>query len=96
MTECSATCGEGVITQQRTCTQPSPSCGGRDCTGNHSNVVSCNKNQCCPGTYTYIHICISYNAGKSALPDIYAQCLRALQQVHIAISGKAHLPVLYD
>ena len=47
MTECSATCGEGVITQQRTCTQPSPSCGGRDCVGENTTNVSCTE--CCPG-----------------------------------------------
>ena len=47
VTECSATCGEGVITQQRTCTQPSPSCGGRDCVGENTTNVSCTE--CCPG-----------------------------------------------
>ena len=25
----------------------------------------------------YIYICLSYNTGKSALPDIYARCPRA-------------------
>ena len=35
-------------------------------------------------------ICISYNTGKSALPNIYAQCPRA--SAHI--SGKARVPVL--
>ena len=25
----------------------------------------------------YMYICISYNTGKSALPDIYSQCPRA-------------------
>ena len=33
-----------------------------------------------------MYVCISYNTGKSALPDIYAQHLRAhsaLGQVHI-------------
>ena len=49
VTECSATCGKGVITQQRTCTQPSPSCGGRDCVGENTTNVSCNK--CCTGMY---------------------------------------------
>ena len=49
VTECSATCGKGVITQQRACTQPSPSCGGRDCVGKNTTNVSCNK--CCTGMY---------------------------------------------
>ena len=47
VTECSTTCGEGVITQQRTCTQPSPNCGGKDCVGENLAKVSCAK--CCPG-----------------------------------------------
>ena len=34
--------------------------------------------------------CISYNTGKSALPDIYARCPRASAY----ISGKARVPVL--
>ena len=33
---------------------------------------------------------ISYNTGKSALPDIYARCPRASAY----ISGKARVPVL--
>ena len=50
VTNCSTTCGEGVMTQQRTCTQPSPSCGGRECSGINITNVSCN-NKCCPGKY---------------------------------------------
>ena len=37
-----------------------------------------------------IVICISYNTGKSALPDIYARCPRASAY----ISGNARVPVL--
>jgi len=36
--------------------------------------------------YIYVYICISYNTGKSALPDIYARCPRARSargRVHI-------------
>ena len=44
VTGCSS---EGVITQQRTCTQPSPSCGGRECLGESIAYVSCT---CSPGT----------------------------------------------
>ena len=35
-------------------------------------------------------LCISYNTGKSALPDIYARCPRASAY----ISGNARVPVL--
>ena len=37
-----------------------------------------------------IYVCISYNTGKSALPDIYARHPRASTY----ISGKARVPVL--
>ena len=37
-----------------------------------------------------MYVCISYNTGKSALPDIYAQRPRA----SVYISGKALVPVL--
>ena len=42
--------------------------------------------------------CISYNTGKSALPDIYARCLRTSANISLRrrayISGKARVPVL--
>ena len=50
VTNCSASCGEGVIIQERTCTQPSPSCGGRHCLGENITNISCNN--CCPGNYS--------------------------------------------
>ena len=53
-THCSVTCGEGVIIQQRTCTQSSPSCGGRDCLGENNTNISCNN--CCPGNYINLNI----------------------------------------
>ena len=43
-----------------------------------------------PGYNYNIYICISYNTGKSALPDIYSRCPRASAY----ISGKARVPVL--
>ena len=49
MTDCSKSCGGGVITKWRNCTQPSPSCGGSDCQGANVTTVLCNS-QCCQGT----------------------------------------------
>ena len=40
--------------------------------------------------YLYIHTCISYNTGKSALSDIYARHPRASAY----LSGKAQRPVI--
>ena len=48
-TECSESCGGGILTQSRTCTQPSPSCGGSDCEGENVAIIDCNT-QCCLGT----------------------------------------------
>ncbi|XP_067654843.1 SCO-spondin-like isoform X1 [Haliotis asinina] len=47
---CSVTCGDAtkLITRSRTCTLPSPSNNGRDCTGDRLeyNRTSCNNNPC--------------------------------------------------
>ena len=48
--ECTATCGGGMITKKRTCTVPSPSCGGSDCEGDSITDFPCNTH-CCPGKY---------------------------------------------
>lgn len=45
---CSVTCGGGVQTRLRTCTNPSPSSGGVDCQGNNLQSQVCNTNGC-PG-----------------------------------------------
>ncbi|KAL9951955.1 hypothetical protein ACROYT_G044715 [Oculina patagonica] len=53
--ECSVTCGGGTQTFSRTCTNPPPSDGGRDCSGLGGNVKSeeCNQQECLvDGGYT--------------------------------------------
>ena len=45
-TNCTEPCGGGVAIRQRTCTKPSPSCGGRECVGPNVTNISC---RCCPG-----------------------------------------------
>ena len=52
-TECSVSCGGGVLTQQRTCTQPSPSCNGSYCIGENVTTAICNSH-CCPGNMLVI------------------------------------------
>ena len=52
-TDCSVSCGGGgVLTQRRSCTQPTPSCGGSECQGENTKTVDCNTH-CCPGTYMF-------------------------------------------
>ena len=63
MTSCSTTCGEGVITQQRTCTQPSPSCGGRECSGINITNISC-SNKCCPSNVSDYVACLNTQVFK--------------------------------
>ena len=45
---CSKTCGGGVQTRSRTCTNPPPSNGGEDCSGlgPDSTTRECNNQEC--------------------------------------------------
>ena len=47
--KCSVTCGGGVKTLTRTCTNPLPSNGGKDCSllGPPEKTVPCNEQKCC-------------------------------------------------
>ena len=46
--ECSAECGGGTQSRNRTCTNPAPANGGADCVGDNTETRECN-NQECPG-----------------------------------------------
>ncbi|XP_053385659.1 uncharacterized protein LOC123538853 [Mercenaria mercenaria] len=43
---CSLTCGGGIQTRSRSCTNPKPSVGGQYCTGDPLHVQSCNISRC--------------------------------------------------
>ena len=43
---CSKTCGGGSKTLSRTCSNPSPSCGGKACVGEASKSEACNTQSC--------------------------------------------------
>lgn len=43
---CSAECGGGQKTGSRTCTNPTPSCGGAQCSGEATVVENCNPEAC--------------------------------------------------
>ncbi|XP_060072936.1 coadhesin-like [Ylistrum balloti] len=43
---CSAACGNGSMTRTRTCTNPSPSLGGRDCEGSDNETKDCMMMEC--------------------------------------------------
>ncbi len=44
--ECSVTCGGGVKTATRSCTNPPPSCGGPPCDGPSTDLQACNTQLC--------------------------------------------------
>ena len=46
--ECSKTCGKGKKTRTRTCTNPPPSGGGKNCKGKDNKTKDCNRRKC-PG-----------------------------------------------
>lgn len=48
---CSKTCGGGVQVRLRSCTNPEPQFGGKNCTGTYKETKSCNA-QPCPGKYS--------------------------------------------
>ena len=48
--DCSVTCGDGVKTRIRTCTNPPPADGGKDCVGDSSSETSACSKTNCPGT----------------------------------------------
>lgn len=43
---CSVTCVGGTQSRSRTCTNPPPRYGGRDCSGESEDVQSCNEDPC--------------------------------------------------
>ena len=47
--ECSKTCGGGTQNQTRTCSNPPPAFGGRNCTGETLRTIYCFVREC-PGT----------------------------------------------
>ena len=54
--QCSVTCGPGIIRRMRTCTAPVPKNGGRDCVGEASETMACNEGLCpCKFKTTKLH-----------------------------------------
>ena len=44
--ECTTTCGTGYQTRERTCNNPKPAHGGRDCQGEKFELKECKKDSC--------------------------------------------------
>ena len=43
---CSKTCGDGTKTKTRTCTNPAPQNGGKDCVGDATHTENCKVKDC--------------------------------------------------
>ena len=50
-TRCLKTCGAGYQTQHRTCTNPPPQHGGKDCQGNLNQSRQCEDQKHCPSEF---------------------------------------------
>ena len=52
-TECSVTCGTGVVSRERKCDNPAPAAGGSSCQGHPRELQTCNTTEICIGTYCF-------------------------------------------
>jgi hypothetical protein len=43
---CSETCGSGILTRYRSCSNPAPANGGSNCQGNNDETTSCLTTPC--------------------------------------------------
>ena len=53
--ECSTTCGSGQKVKTRSCTNPKPLFGGKDCVGENQYTVACFERNC-PGILCLLKI----------------------------------------
>ena len=56
-TECTRSCGGGILVMSRSCCNPTPYCNGKQCSGASSMRLTCNT-QCCKGKnniHTILH-----------------------------------------
>ena len=56
-TECTGSCGLSLKEQNRSCSEPPPSCGGWPCIGNDHRLTLCDTT-CCPGLFSCVYKCL--------------------------------------
>jgi len=63
--ECSRTCGGGIMTSERECSNPPPANGGRFCIGDKTRVASCNYQDCADDSIDFrAQQCANYNGQR--------------------------------
>ncbi|CAC5383706.1 unnamed protein product [Mytilus coruscus] len=74
---CTKTCGGGIKTKTRTCTNPSPSNGGTPCNGKAVQSQACNINPCAPcplGWAMYGNSCYFFSDTSAKWTDALRIC----------------------
>ena len=66
---CSKLCDGGVKMKTRSCSSPTPSCGGNSCTGKTIEAVDCNTMPCIG---LHMHTCVHVYTPRHALTDSYS------------------------
>ena len=59
-TECSTSCGGGIMSRNRTCSDPEPQFNGLDCSDINTEKDSCNENHCPSKTDFFLFLLLIY------------------------------------
>ena len=75
-TECSTSCGGGIMSKNRTCSDPEPQFNGLDCSGNNTEKDSCNENHCPSKSDFFLSLLLIYLSVHShPLPNIFTSLI---------------------
>ena len=72
--ECDVTCGPGGKTRSRNCSEPYPSGGGDNCTGEGQEMVDCNR-QLCQGRGEKSHCLITLRLIDKSSFKVITNCI---------------------
>ena len=83
--ECSRTCGGGLHSRSRTCTNPPPRHGGKNCTGKPEETRPCNTDSC-PGIKNKAVKKMFKSRTKSGL-SLWGGCLECWSQAGVVLGS---------
>ncbi|KAK2153678.1 hypothetical protein NP493_2275g00008 [Ridgeia piscesae] len=81
---CSHTCGGGVQTRERSCSEPAPQGGGQACDGSVKEQKPCNENDCPVSALPAAETCITFDYRDSWQPEYL---FKATNYVYLANQG---------